>query len=57
MAAVAAGSEAVRAGFAALDAKARYAIYYRLTTAKRAETRAKRLAAFLERLERVLKQD
>ena len=49
--AVAVGSEALRAGFAALDAKGRYAIYYRLTTAKRAETRAKRMAEFLDRLE------
>jgi len=52
LAAVAAGPEALRAGFAALDAKARYAIYYRLTTAQRAETRAKRMAEFLDRLER-----
>lgn len=52
LAAVAAGSTALQAGFAALDAKARYAIYYRLTTAKRLDTRAKRMAEFLDRLER-----
>ena len=42
--------QAARETFAALDAKGRYAIYYRLTTAKRTETRAKRLAEFLARL-------
>ncbi len=36
----------------ALDAKNRYAIYYRLTTAKRLETRAKRVADFVAMLAR-----
>jgi uncharacterized protein YdeI (YjbR/CyaY-like superfamily) len=35
-----------------LDSKNRYAIYYRLTTVKRPETRAKRIAGFIARLER-----
>ena len=51
LAALAAGPQAARDHFATLDAKGRYAIYYRLTTAKRPETRAKRLAEFLARLE------
>lgn len=35
-----------------LDSRNRFAIYYRLTTAKRPETRAKRLADFVAKLER-----
>ena len=50
--ALAAAPQAARDHFASLDAKGRYAIYYRLTTAKRVETRAKRLGEFLARLER-----
>lgn len=38
------------AAFAALDARNRYAIIWRLNDAKRAETRARRLARFLEML-------
>lgn len=48
--AVAAAPEVVQQGFAALDSRNRFAIYYRLTTAKRPETRIKRMAEFLERL-------
>jgi uncharacterized protein YdeI (YjbR/CyaY-like superfamily) len=40
------------ATYATLNTKNRYAIYYRLTTAKRPETRAKRIAEFLEKLRR-----
>lgn len=36
--------------YATLNTKNRYAIYYRLTTAKRPETRAKRMAEFIEKL-------
>ena len=50
LAALAAAPQSARDGFAALDAKGRYAIYYRLTTAQRLETRAKRLAEFMARL-------
>ncbi|MES2432234.1 MAG: YdeI/OmpD-associated family protein [Pseudomonadota bacterium] len=52
LAALAAAPQAARDTFAQLDAKGRYAIYYRLTTAKLPETRAKRMAEFLARLER-----
>ena len=48
--ALAMAPQAARDHFAALDAKGRYAIYYRLTTAKRVDTRAKRTAGFLMRL-------
>jgi len=48
--ALATASQSARDRFATLDAKARYAIYYRLTTAKRPETRAKRIADFIARL-------
>ncbi len=41
---------AAKAHYATLDAKNRYAIYYRLTTAKRPQTRAKRMADFIEKL-------
>ena len=38
--------------YATLNAQNRYAIYYRLTTAKRPETRAKRIADFVAMLAR-----
>lgn len=38
--------------FATLDARNRYAVLFRLQTAKKAETRAKRLAQFIEMLSR-----
>ncbi len=38
--------------FAGLSSRNRYAILYRLQAAKRPETRARRLAAFVEMLER-----
>jgi uncharacterized protein YdeI (YjbR/CyaY-like superfamily) len=38
--------------YATLNAHNRFAIYYRLTTAKRPETRAKRMADFIAMLER-----
>lgn len=50
--ALAAAPQMARDRFATLDAKNRYAIYYRLTTAKRPETRAKRLAEFIAKLTR-----
>ena len=43
---------AAQEGLKKLDARNRYAIYYRLTTAKRPETRAKRLADYIALLER-----
>lgn len=43
---------AAAAAFAALNATNRYAILYRLHDAKRPETRARRLAQFVEQLER-----
>jgi uncharacterized protein YdeI (YjbR/CyaY-like superfamily) len=49
--AVAANPQAAT-GLNKLDTKNRYAIYYRLTTAKRPETRAKRLADYLALLEK-----
>ncbi|HEY1289758.1 MAG TPA: YdeI/OmpD-associated family protein [Burkholderiales bacterium] len=45
-------SAKARRFFAALDRANRYAILYRLQTAKKAETRARRLADFLKMLER-----
>lgn len=50
--ALTAAPQVARDAFATLDAKNRYAIYYRLTTAKRPETRAKRLAEFIAKLTR-----
>ena len=50
--ALAAAPQAARDHFAAQDSRGRYAIYYRLTTAKRPETRAKRLEEFIARLTR-----
>lgn len=49
-AALATAPQSVRGQFARLDARSRYAIFYRLTTAKRPETRAKRIADFIARL-------
>ena len=43
---------AAKATYATFNAQNRYAIYYRLTTAKRPETRAKRFAGYLAMLER-----
>ena len=48
--ALATAPETARQTFATLKAAERFAIYYRLTTAKRPETRARRLADFLTRL-------
>lgn len=45
-------SPAAKMFFATLDRKNLYAIYYRLQTAKRPETREKRMADILARLER-----
>ena len=50
--ALAAASDTARATYATLDSRNRYGIYYRLTTAKRPETRAKRIADFVEKLTR-----
>lgn len=41
---------AAKAHYDTLNRQNRFAIYYRLTTAKRAETRAKRMATFIEKL-------
>ncbi|NJO32561.1 MAG: hypothetical protein HC869_04925 [Rhodospirillales bacterium] len=46
------GNPAAKAFFATLDRKNLYPIYYRLQTAKRPETRAKRLKSMLEQLAR-----
>jgi uncharacterized protein YdeI (YjbR/CyaY-like superfamily) len=43
---------ALAVNFAELDARNRYAIIYRLNDAKRPETRARRLANYLEMLRR-----
>lgn len=50
--ALALGPQAAQATYAGLSTKNRYAIYYRLTTAKRPETRAKRIRDFIEMLAR-----
>ena len=50
--ALATAPQSARDQFARLDARARYAIFYRVTTAKRPETRAKRIADFIARLTR-----
>jgi len=47
-----AASPAAAASFATLNAVNRYAILYRLQSAKKAETRARRLRSFIEMLER-----
>jgi len=50
--ALAAGPADAQRAYASLNTKNRYAIYYRLTTAKRAETRAKRVADYIAMLAR-----
>lgn len=50
--AVAAGPKTAQDTLQTLDARSRYSIYYRLTTARRPETRAKRIADFVARLSR-----
>jgi uncharacterized protein YdeI (YjbR/CyaY-like superfamily) len=50
--ALAAAPEAARATYATLDSRNRFAIYHRLTTAKRPETRMKRIADFIAMLAR-----
>ena len=50
--ALAEGPQAARDEYEGLNARNRYAIYYRLTTAKRPETRAKRIAEYLAMLAR-----
>ena len=46
-----AGNPQARAFFETLDSRNRYAVLFRLQTAKKAETRARRLAAFVKMLE------
>jgi uncharacterized protein YdeI (YjbR/CyaY-like superfamily) len=50
--ALAAASDAARAHYDGLNRKNLFALYYRLTTAKRAVTRAKRVAGFVAMMER-----
>ena len=50
--ALTAGPEMARTTYATLNAQNRFAIYYRLTTAKRPETRAKRITDFVAMLAR-----
>jgi uncharacterized protein YdeI (YjbR/CyaY-like superfamily) len=45
-------NKGANAFFATLDARNRYAILFRLQTAKKAETRTKRLQQFVEMLSR-----
>ena len=45
--ALALAPQAARDTYATFDSRNRYAIYHRLTTAKRPETRAKRIADFI----------
>jgi uncharacterized protein YdeI (YjbR/CyaY-like superfamily) len=45
-------SQRAKAFFAALDSANRYAVLWRVQTAKKAETRAKRIAQFVAMLER-----
>jgi uncharacterized protein YdeI (YjbR/CyaY-like superfamily) len=52
LAAALAGSRKANAKFAMLNSQNRYAILYRIATAKRAETRIKRIAQFVDMLER-----
>ncbi|MFE9955529.1 YdeI family protein [Micromonospora sp. NPDC005299] len=52
LAAALAGNPRARAVFEVLTAQNRYAVIYRLGTAKRAETRARRLAEFVDMLAR-----
>lgn len=50
--ALACGPQAARDEFAGLNGRNRYAIYYRLTTAKRADIRAKRIVEYVAMLAR-----
>ena len=50
--ALAMAPDVTRASYAKLNTQNRYAIYYRLTTARRPETRAKRIADFMAKLAR-----
>lgn len=52
LAALEAAPEAARQAYAALNGRNRYAIYYRLTTAKKPETRARKLAEIVAMLAR-----
>lgn len=52
LAALAQASAAAQAHFAGLTRQNQFAVYYRLTTAKRAETRVKRVAEFVAMMER-----
>jgi uncharacterized protein YdeI (YjbR/CyaY-like superfamily) len=52
LAAALAGSRKANAKFAMLNSQNRYAILYRIATAKRAETRIKRITQFVDMLER-----
>lgn len=46
------GNARARRFFATLDSRNRYAVLYRIQTAKKAETRAKKIAQFVQMLER-----
>jgi uncharacterized protein YdeI (YjbR/CyaY-like superfamily) len=50
LAAALTANPAAEAYFAALDSQNRYAILHRLMTAKKPETRARRIAAFVDML-------
>ena len=52
LAALAGASDAARAHFAGLNRRNLFALYYRLTSTRRAETRAKRVAVFVAMMER-----
>jgi len=52
LAAALAASSKAKAMFATLNSQNRYAILYRITTAKRADTRTRRIAQFVAMLER-----
>ena len=52
LAELARSTSAAQAHFAALNRQNRFAIYYRLTSAKRPETRTKRVALFVAMMER-----
>ncbi len=50
--ALALGPQAAQATYATLDSRNRHAIYHRLATVRRPETRARRIADFIDRLSR-----
>ena len=52
LAAALASNREAKAKFATLNSQNRYAILYRIATARRAQTRTKRIAQFVEMLER-----